>query len=519
MKLRQQHLFICLLCLVLFIHADNPAYNPLNRYYQEVKGYATLTSMLSTAEPTQGDVTYVMDRQGGYFKYDTIRSTENDGCTVFDGWVRQSQEPTVNIMWCGATGDGKADDTEAFHKGLEAAYRYRRQNRGLYLPTGTYRITKKTVIPARYDGKRNNFFTIYGDGSFNAGQTQMYFEHPATGKRGDPMEYWIDSKILSLTLKDIRFKQLYPKGKNIYSFKPFSLLRAKATDGKGTNNSITADTDTAIMNCTFTRFYTVIENWGRGLRFNDNTSSLGHTPIVLEWDVYPESPKGIGKDLTGFRAFNITGNRFHSNGSFAITNVGKNAKKIHSVLISDSLMDIGRGVFKGVLVDGIISNTVSAMTPREVLVLTDGSMNYQINGLTASGNDDVMDHGRERVPEHFIVLKGNHTNGQFNNINLSHCTGDAIWVTGGILNGVAFNNLTMNRIGDKRTDRLFAFSKHAHKVSINNLLYSGTTKLDHPIKAFGKKQTIVISNYFAPNSDSALHVSDGIKAATMGLTQ
>lgn len=457
-----------------------------------------------------GAYIWIAGKQGGYFKYLKKRKKENDGCTVFNGWVRQTQETSVNIMWCGAAGDGKTNDTDAFQKALQVAYRYRRQNRSLYLPTGTYLITKKTIIPSQVEGKNNNFFTIYGDGSFNAGQTQIYFKHPQTGKRNDPIEYWIDSKILGLTLKDIRFKQLYPKGKNIYSFAPFGLLRAKATSGSYTNKHVTADTDTAIMNCTFSRFYVVIENWGRGLRFNDNTASLSHNPIVLEWDVYPESPKGIGKDSTGFRAFNITGNRFHSNGDFAITNIGKNAHKIHSILISDSLMDIGRGVFKGVLVDGSISNTVSIMTPSPAIELYDRSKNYQINGLTASGNDDVVTTGRERVPEHFIVLKGNQSNGQFNNINLSNCTGDAVWTTGGILNGISFNNITLNRIGDEKSDRLFAFSKYPHMVMINNILYSGARTLTHPIKAFGVKQIIIVHNYFSPNSHSLLKKEDGI---------
>ena len=466
----------------------------------------SLKSLLHFKNPKNNTFIWVAGKQGGYFKYMETRKKENNGCTVFNGWVRQTQETSVNIMWCGAAGDGKTDDTEAFQKALQVAYRYRRLNRSLYLPTGSYRITKKTLLPYKYDGKINRAFTIYGDGSFDSGQTQIYFVHPKTGRRGDPMEYWLDSKILALTLKDIRFKQLYPKGKNIYSYQPFSLLRAKPTKGIGINKKITADTDTAIMNCTFSRFYIVVENWGRGLRFNDCTASLGHNTIVLQWDTYPEFPKGVGSDLTGFRAFNITGNRFHSNGSFAIKNSGKNAYKIHSILISDSLLDIGRGIFKGVLVDGSISNTVSIMTPSTVIDIHSKSKNYQINGLTASGSAT----GRKRVPKHFIILRGNHHNGQFNNINLNNCTSDAVWSTKGTLNGMAFNNFTMGKIGTKPTDRLFSFAKYPHNVTINNLLYTGIQKLLHPIQAYGKNQSIIVDNYFSPNSNSILKKEDGI---------
>jgi len=464
---------------------------------------------LTQTDPQAYPLVEMLGPRGGIFRYDPAKRSLNDSCTVFDGWVRKSQDPVVNIMWCGAVGDGRADDTEAFHKGLESAYRYRKNNRALYLPSGTYRITRKTVIPARYKGRSNDYFTLYGDGAFDAGQTQLYFEHPKTGKRSDPIEYWIESKMLALTFRDIRFKQLFPKGRNVFSYKPMGLLRAKATSGNGSNRKIPADTDTAIMNCTFARFNTVVENWGRGLRFNDNTASQGEHVIVLHWDRYPEFPKGIGRDSTGFRAFNITGNRFHSNRGYAVVNDGINAHKIHSILISDSLLDIGGGVFKGVLVDGTISNTVSAMTPTPVVYLKGGSRNYQINGLTASGNNKVMRQGKERVPEHFIVLKGKQQNGQFNNINLDNCTGDAIWASGE-LNGVSFNNLTMNRIGDAATDRLFAFSKGAHRVSIHNVMYSGTRALKSPIKAFGNKQLIRVSHFFAPNSHCRIKREDGV---------
>ena len=449
------------------------------------------------------NLVYVSDSQGGFFAYDDKKKHINNHCTIFNGWIRETQDTTVNIMWCGAKGDGKSNDTKAFKYALKLSYTYRRLNKSLYLPIGTYKITEKINIPAIVKGKKNNFFTIYGEGSLDSGQTQIHFINPKIGKPTDKIDYWITSNIQALTLKNIRFKQIYPKGKNIYSYQPFGLLLAKKNRNK--NKVITADTDTAIENCTFSRFYTVVENWGRGLKFVNNTVSLAYNPIVLEWDKYIEFPKGVGKDKTGFRAFNIEGNRFHSNGSYAIVNMGVNAKKIHSILISDNLLDIGRGIFKGVLIDGSINNTISIMTPHRVLELLDGSKNYQINGLTASGNNEA-----KRVPTHFIVLKGSHNNAQFNNINLNNCTGDAIWSTAGKLNGVAFNNITMNDIGDDNRDRLFSFAKFSHRVMINNLLYSGKRNLVHPIKAFGKEQIIKINNYFAPNSQSNLNEADGI---------
>jgi len=484
---------ILVLSLLLFLKKEKEAEN--------IIVVETISDLVNIEN--KKNLTYVLNSQGGFFKYDDNKKHINNHCTIFNGWIRQTQDTTVNIMWCGAKGNGKSNDTKAFKDALELSYTYRRLNKSLYLPIGTYKISEKIHIPSIFKGKKNGFLTIYGEGSLDSGQTQIHFINPKKGKHTDKINYWITSNIQALTLKDIRFKQIYPKGKNIYSYQPFGLLLAKKNTHK--NNLITADTDTAIENCSFSRFYTIVENWGRGLKFVNNTASLAHNPIVLEWDKYIEFPKGVGSDKTGFRAFNIEGNRFHSNGSYAIVNIGLNAKKIHSLLISDSLLDIGKGIFKGVLRDGSINNTISIMTSHTVLELHNGSKNYQINGVTATGNDDA-----KRVPPHFILLKGSHTNAQFNNLNFNNCRGDAIWSTGGKLNGISFNNIIMDKIGRNHKARLLSFSNFSHRVMINNLFYNGTRNLDHPIRAFGKKQIIKINNYFAPNSQSKLNKEDGI---------
>jgi len=454
-------------------------------YFLNAKGNQTLKYrgkdfvkvINSKVNKFDSDLVYIEGKQGGFFKFIKKYKNINNGCTIFNGWVRQTQDTKINILWCGADGNGINDDTEAFNLALNTAYKYRRQNRVLFLPAGTYRIKKSIKIPSKVDGKKNNFFTILGEGSLNAGVTQIYFEHPLKGTFNDKMNYWIDSQIEALTIKNIRFKQLFPKGKNIYSYSPYTLLRAKPySENYGYNGY--ADTDTAIKNCTFCCFHTVVENWGRGLKFSNNTASLCYTPIVLEWgNNYLEYPKNIGKNSTGFRAFNIVGNRFHSNGSFAINNIGKNASKIHSILISDNLLDIGRGIFKGVLIDGSINNTLSIMTPSEVLVLLNKSKNYQINNLVASGNKDA-----KRVTNHYIVLNGIQENAQFNNINLNLSRKDAILILG-TLNSVIFNNINMKNIGYKNNYALFKFLKKGQKVVINGLYYSfNSIKLVNPIQ-------------------------------------
>ena len=455
--------------------------------YNNLSVIPSMKQLISLENVKNNKVVWVNGKQGGFFKYNKNKKNINDGCLIFNGWVRQTTSQSVNILWCGAQGNGKIDDTNSFNRALKVAYLYRSQNKSLYLPTGTYRISKPIVIPRYYKEHKNDYFTIYGDGSYDAGQTQIYFVNPGIGQRDDPMQYWIDSKIQALTIRDIRFKQLIPNKKSVYHYAPYTLLRAKPSKNLFNDREATADTDTAIMNCTFSHFYTVVENWGRGLHFSENTASLGHNTIVLHWDKYPEFPKGIGKDSTGFRAFNITNNRFHSNRGFAVVNMGKNAKKIHSIIISNNLLDIGGGIFKGVLVDGIISNTVASMTPKEVLHLFDGSHNYQINGLTSSSAKNI-----NRIPNYFIIIKGKQKNAQFNNITLDSCKKDAFYITGR-LTGVSFNNINVNNIQSKNS--IFEFSNHKQMVTINNLFYLGKNRLPHPIRSINKKAYIRVNNY------------------------
>jgi len=430
-------------------------------------------------------IVFLRSERGGYFEYNKKYLSVNNHCTIFNGWIRKTQKNYINIKWCGAKGDARTDDTEAFNYALKVTYNYRKQNRSLYIPSGTYIIRKKTIIPAKYQGKKNNYLTIFGDGAYDAGQTQIYFIHPQTGNKREKIEYWITSRIQALTIKNIRFKQIYPKGKNIYSYKPFGLLKAKTFKQ-------TADTDTAIINCTFERFYTIVENWGRGLKFTGNTASLSHTPIVLKWGKYPEFPKNIGKDSTGFRAFNIVGNRFHSNGSYAIVNIGKNAKKIHSILISDNLLDVGRGIFKGVLVDGMISNTVAIMTPEPVISLIDGSNNYQVNGLVATGNNNA-----KRVPNNFIILKGMQENGQFSNITLSNCKSEAINAKKALLDNIIFSNILIKNINN---NQLFNFSKNKNNyILINGLMYKGNCSIDINLK--NRSNNVYLQNFICINKN------------------
>lgn len=91
------------------------------------------------ASPLDGDVCIVKDlNRGGIFTYNDTRSAENDGGTVFDGWVRQYTF-FISVKWFGAKGDGSTNDTLAIQSAIDALVDL--DNTVLYFPVGRYIIT------------------------------------------------------------------------------------------------------------------------------------------------------------------------------------------------------------------------------------------------------------------------------------------------------------------------------------------------------------------------------------------
>ena len=62
----------------------------------------------------------------------------------------------------GAKGDGKADDTAALQRALDALHDVKTTTIALYLPAGTYRITRTLTLP-RTQGRQAIGLNIQGE--------------------------------------------------------------------------------------------------------------------------------------------------------------------------------------------------------------------------------------------------------------------------------------------------------------------------------------------------------------------
>ncbi|WP_293735029.1 hypothetical protein [uncultured Acinetobacter sp.] len=111
----------------------------------------TISDLISIVNPKDGQMVYVKSHSNpvwgllnqlglGDFVYVSALASQNNGVTVFNGWVSLRQNAEINVTWAGAIGDGVHDDTDAFNIAKEAAIKI---GGGVYIPAPRdhYKIT------------------------------------------------------------------------------------------------------------------------------------------------------------------------------------------------------------------------------------------------------------------------------------------------------------------------------------------------------------------------------------------
>ena len=112
-------------------------------------GLESVAAMLAISTPVNGTRVYVKSyyagsqRGGGWFVYDSSKSTVNDGGAILNGWVRLDVETVTPFMF-GARGDNSTDDYQSFFNMFNCLPA--RASLDIYVPASAYKISKTLFI-------------------------------------------------------------------------------------------------------------------------------------------------------------------------------------------------------------------------------------------------------------------------------------------------------------------------------------------------------------------------------------
>lgn len=289
----------------------------------------------------------------------------------------------------GAVGDGETDDTEAIQTALNAG--------GIIcFDGGKYRIT-------------DTLYVTVGATTIYANRMPREDASPET------------SAEILLTNADVDVA-IHTTATNFVAT-GLTFTSPGKTEGRICINAVrtppvtNASIDHSIRDCNFRGFDVAVRIEGRGLDFQGNVVADCNVGVDLDW------PDGFVGDGTtgadaGMRSYHINDNRFHGIG-YAVRNTGANARKIAAVNVQDNNIDIGSGVFQGVLRRGLCTgNVVNLATGASSFLydLTDGCEDYEISGVALGGDTDAG-----RSPLSIFRMAGQHRRGRIVNLTAGEC--------------------------------------------------------------------------------------------------
>lgn len=342
--------------------------------------------------------------EGVYIKANAIAATDA-------AWLRIYSGP-LNVAWFGASIDtGAAANDNSIQAAFDlAASQTNVQRRSVRVPAGNWTVSSLLVDTGALQ------FALSGDGEF---ATVLW-------RAASQASELLRVKAEGVSITDLTIQQAsYTAGDGSIG------ILAKKNYGVAVP---TADSDLSMSRVRVTGFNTGVEHWGRGWNSEGCSLSLCNWGAVLEWPNvgdYTVGSEAVQKDNTGFRYFQHSNIRGHSNLSGLFRNDGANARKINGIQVNGVSMDIGRKLWKGVLREGVISDFAVTQTPTSAFDLRSGSENYVIADGTIQG-----DTGAGRVPTYFIELKGDHTSGAFRDILMQECTSHGIYHNGAVDSGM-----------------------------------------------------------------------------------
>ncbi|WP_162605728.1 glycosyl hydrolase family 28-related protein [Jiangella aurantiaca] len=288
----------------------------------------------------------------------------------------------------GAVGDGAADDTNAIQQAIDA--QLTKPNKIVYFPPGTYRITRTLVIPDVEGNLAPNFnrLVLAGAGTMGSRTSIIDVDFNGTGI------------LLQAPLAAVR---------GLSFVAPASLtntigIHIARDAGRGTQSN-TDDMDATITECTFVEFFTAVKHVGRGLVFTNNLVAVGDVGLDISWPTGGVAGSNVHVLPYGMRKWLIEGNHFHSM-SFAITTTGADAHNFRGAIIANNILDIGRRLFTGGIINStfsgnVVENGATNAADAAVISVKSGGSNLTFTGNVLGGGDP----GGGARPRHAIEFR------------------------------------------------------------------------------------------------------------------
>ncbi|WP_460402955.1 glycosyl hydrolase family 28-related protein [Actinophytocola sediminis] len=298
----------------------------------------------------------------------------------------------------GAVADGVADDTDAIQAAIDA--QLSRANKIVYFPPGNYRITRTVVIPDRAgQGAVFNRIILVGAGTMGLRTSTITPDFDGT------------AILLRAPLAAVRGLcfTVTPSLKNTVAL---HIARDPDAVAPGTD-----DMDATITECTFIEFYTAVKQVGRGLIFTNNLVAVGDIGLDISWPTAGVDGDGVHLLPYGMRKWLIEGNHFHSMG-VAITTTGADAENFRGAVISNNVLDIGKRLFVGGIINSTFAgNVVENGNLGSIVSISAGGSNLTFSGNVLGGAQPPgglrPQHAIEFRPEasaHNITVTGNSFN-------------------------------------------------------------------------------------------------------------
>ncbi|WP_198664416.1 glycosyl hydrolase family 28-related protein [Jiangella endophytica] len=289
----------------------------------------------------------------------------------------------------GAVGDGAADDTAAIQQAIDA--QLARANKIVYFPPGTYRITRTLVIPdvEHLGGQNLNRIVLAGAGTMGSRTSLIRVDFDGTGIAcGAPLA----------AFRGLAFV-VDPSRANAVA------IHTKRDDSLGEGVSNSDDMDATITECTFVDFNIASKHVGRGMVFTNNLVAVGNIGLEISWPVDGVKGDNVHVLPYGMRKWLIEGNHFHSM-SFAITTTGADAHNFRGAIIANNILDIGRRLFTGGIINStfsgnVVENGATNATDASVISIKSGGTNLTFSGNVLGGGNP----GGGARPRHAIEFR------------------------------------------------------------------------------------------------------------------